>query len=142
MNRYISNGNTYTHTYTNWGIRGSLMAMYKNWTLTADMNSSNQTLWGETITKEEKSHSINVGYNKDKWSMSIGVLNPFTKRYEMEIENKSSLAPYLQKAYSTKLNPLFIMNFTVNLDFGRSYKAKEKRVNNEDSDSGILSGKK
>lgn len=142
MNRYISNGNTYTHTYTNWGIRGSLMAMYKNWALTADMNSSNQILWGETITKEEKSHSINVGYNKDKWSMSIGVLNPFTKRYEMEIENKSSLAPYLQKAYSTKLNPLFIMNFTVNLDFGRSYKAKEKRVNNEDSDSGILSGKK
>ena len=142
MNRYISNGNDYTHTHTNWGIRGSLMAMYKNWTLAADMNSSYHTLWGETITKEEKFHSINVGYNKEKWSLSLGVLNPFTKRYELGVENKSSLASYLQQAYSTKLSPLFIMNLTINLDFGRSYSSKGKRLNNADSDSGILSGKK
>ena len=142
MNRYISNGNDYTHTHTNWGIRGSLMAMYKNWTLAADMNSSYHTLWGETITKEEKFHSINVGYNKEKWSLSLGVLNPFTKRYELGVENKSSLTSYLQQAYSTKLSPLFIMNLTINLDFGRSYSSKGKRLNNADSDSGILSGKK
>jgi len=142
MNRYISHGNDYTHTYTNWGIRGSLMAMYKNWTLAADMNSSYHTLWGETITKEETFHSINVGYNKEKWSLTLGVLNPFTKKYELEVENKSLLASYSQQAYSTKLSPLFIMNFTINLDFGRSYSSKGKRLNNDDSDSGILSGKK
>lgn len=143
MNRYISHGNDYTHTHTNWGIRGSLMAMYKNWTLVADMNSSYHTLWGETITKEEKFHSINVGYNnKEKWSLSLVVLNPFTKKYELEVENKSSLASYSQQAYSTKLSPLFIMNFTINLDFGRFYSSKGKRLNNADSDSGILSGKK
>lgn len=142
MNRYISNGNDYNHTHTNFGLRGSLMGMYKNWTLVADMNTSYHTLWGETVTKEEKFHSINIGYNKEKWSLTAGMLNPFTKRYELEIENKSTLAPYLQKAYSTKLSPLFIMNFTLNLDFGRSYNSKGKRINNEDSESGILSGKK
>lgn len=142
MNRYISNGTNYTHTYTNWGIRGSLMAMYKCWTFMADINTGYNTLWGETITKNEKSHSITVGYNRDKWTISASVLNPFSKRYELEIENRSSLAPYQQKAYSTKLSPLFIINLSVNLDFGKSYKAKNKRVNNQDSDTGILSGTK
>lgn len=142
MNRYISYGNEYTHTHTNWGIRGNLMAMYKRWTLIADVNSSYHTLWGETLTKEEKFHSINIGYNMEKWNLSAGIINPFTKKYELEVENRSSLAPYLQKAFSTKLSPLFIMSLTVNLDFGKRYKISVKRVNNEDSDSGILSGKK
>lgn len=142
LNRYISNGNNYTHTHTNVGLRGSIMAMYKNWSLMAEMNTSNHVLWGETINKEEKLHSIMVGYNKERWSLSLGVLNPFTKRYELEIENKSSLAPFKHKAYSTKLSPVFLMNFSFNLDFGRIFNIKEKRLHNEDRDSGILSGKK
>lgn len=142
FNRYISYGNTYTHTHTNIGFRGSLMAMYKNWTFIAEMNTSNHLLWGETLTKEEKLHSFNVGYNKEKWTISAGVLNPFTKRYQIEIENLSEIAPYKQIAYSTKLSPIFMMNFTFNLDFGRSYNAGNQKINNQDIDPGILSGKK
>ena len=70
--------------------------MYKNWVLMAEMNTSNHTLWGETLTKEEKLHTIMAGYNTEKWSLSAGVLNPFTKKYEQEIENLSKSAPYRQ----------------------------------------------
>ena len=113
LNRYISYGNTYTHTHTNAGLRGSLMAMYKNWVLMAEMNTSNHTLWGETLTKEEKLHTIMAGYNTEKWSLSAGVLNPFTKKYEQEIENLSKSAPYRQLAYSKNLRLLFMVNLSL-----------------------------
>lgn len=142
LNRYISQGNRYTHTHTNVGVRGSLMAAYKNWTFMAEMNTSNHTLWGETITKEEKLHSMMLGYNKEKWSVSAGVLNPFTKRYEQEVENISHLAGSRQVAFSTNLSPIVMVNVSFRLDFGRNYHSGNKSLHNQDSDTGILSGKK
>lgn len=142
LNRFISYGNTYTHTHTNAGLRANLMAMYKNWALMAEMNTSDQTLWGETLTKDENQHSIMAGYNTERWSLSAGVLNPFTKKYEMEIENLSKSAPYRQLAYSKNLSPLFMVNVSFNLDFGKSQKGQNKRINNKDIDTGILSGNK
>lgn len=142
LNRYISNGNTYTHTHTNVGLRGNLMAMYKNWVLMAEMNTSNHNLWGETLTKEEKLHTIMAGYNTEKWSLSAGVLNPFTKKYEQEKENLSNLAPYRQLAYSKNLSPMFMINVSFNLDFGKKQNNQGRRINNRDIDTGILSGNK
>ncbi len=142
LNRYISNGNTYTHTHTNVGLRGNLMAIYKNWVLMAEMNTSNHNLWGETLTKEEKLHTIMAGYNTEKWSLSAGVLNPFTKKYEQEKENLSNLAPYRQLAYSKNLSPMFMINVSFNLDFGKKQNNQGRRINNKDIDTGILSGNK
>lgn len=142
LNRYISYGNTYTHTHTNVGLRGNLMAMYKNWVLMAEMNTSNHTLWGETLTKEEKLHTIMAGYNTEKWSISAGVLNPFTKKYEQEKKNLSRLAPYRQLAYSKNLSPMFMINVSFNLDFGKKQNSQGRRINNKDIDTGILSGNK
>lgn len=142
LNRYISQGNSYTHTHTNIGLRGNLMAMYKNWALMAEMNTSNHTLWGETLTKEEKLHTIMAGYNTEKWSIAAGVLNPFTKKYEQEIENLSRQAPYRQLAYSTNLSPMFMVNVSFNLDFGKKRNGAGRRINNKDTDTGILSGNK
>lgn len=142
LNRFISYGNTYSHTHTNIGLRGNLMAMYKNWVLMAEMNTSNHTLWGETLTKEEKLHSIMAGYNTEKWSISAGVLNPFTKKYEQEKENLSKLAPYRQLAYSKNLSPMFMVNVSFNLDFGKKQNSQGRRINNKDIDTGILSGNK
>lgn len=142
LNRFISHGNNYTHTHTNGGVRGSIMAVYKNWSLIAEMNTSSHTLWGETITREESVHTITIGYNKEKWNVSATVLNPFSKKYEIEKENLSKIAPYKQVAFSKNMSSLFIVNVSFNLDFGRSFKTKEKKIRNSDTDSGILSGKK
>lgn len=142
LNRYISYGNTYTHTHTNIGLRGNLMAMYKNWVLMAEMNTSNHILWGETLTKEEKLHTLMAGYNTERWSIAAGVLNPFTKKYEQEKENLSKAAPYRQLAYSRNLSPLFMVNVSFNLDFGKRHDSRHRRINNRDTDTGILSGNK
>lgn len=142
FNRYISLGNGYTHTHSNPGFRGSIMGMYKNWSMMIEMNTSYHTLWGETLQKEEKLHSIAVGYNTEKWGVQMMLMNPFTKRYEQSVENRSRLAPYSQVAYSDDFKRMVMVNVSFNLDFGKQRNAVGKRINNSDTDTGILSGNK
>lgn len=142
FNRYISLGNGYTHTHSNPGFRGSIMGMYKNWSMMIEMNTSYHTLWGETLQKEEKLHLIAVGYNTEKWGVQMMLMNPFTKRYEQSVENRSRLAPYSQVAYSDDFKRMVMVNVSFNLDFGKQRNAVGKRINNSDTDTGILSGNK
>lgn len=142
FNRYISNGKDYTHTHSNWGFRGSIMAMYKNWGMMIDMNTSYHELWGETIIKGERLHSIAVGYNTEKWGIQAMFMNPFTKRYEQGVDNLSRLAPYKQIAYSDDFRRMVMINVSFNLDFGKQRGISGRRINNSDTDTGILSGSK
>lgn len=142
FNRYISNGKDYTHTHSNWGFRGSIMTMYKNWGMMIDMNTSYHELWGETITKGERLHSIAVGYNTEKWGIQAMFMNPFTKRYEQGVDNLSRLAPYKQIAYSDDFRRMVMINVSFNLDFGKQRGISGRRINNSDTDTGILSGGK
>ena len=142
FNRYISNGNSYTHTHSNFGVRGSIVGMYKKWVIMAEMSASQHDLWGETLSRGEALHSIAIGYNHDKFSIQGMILNPFTKRYGQDVENLSVLAPNKQLAYSTQLSQIVMLNLSFNLDFGKQNHSDGKRINNSDNDSGILSGTK
>lgn len=142
FNRYISNGNTYTHTHSNLGFRSSIVGKYKNWTAMAEMNTSFHDLWAETLSRGEALHSIAVGYNHEKFSIQGMILNPFTKRYEQSVDNLSELAPNKQLAYSTQLSQIVMLNVSFNLGFGKHYNSSRKRINNSDNESGILSGTK
>ena len=142
FNRYISNGNSYTHTHSNFGFRGSIVGMYKNWVIMAEMSTSQHDLWGETLSRGEALHSIAIGYNHDKFSIQGMIMNPFTKRYEQGVDNLSELAPNKQLAYSTQLSQIVMLNLSFNLDFGKQNHSGGKRINNSDNDFGILSGTK
>ena len=142
FNRFISRGNSYTHTHSNWGFRGSIIGMYKSWTVMMDMFTSNHELWGETINKGESIHSVALGYNKEKWAIQAMVMNPFTKDYHQGVENVSHLAPNKQIGFSRDFCPMFMLNASFNLSFGKQKQAVGKRIHNDDSDTGILSGSK
>lgn len=142
LNRYISQGNTYLHTHSNWGFRGSIVGMYKNWVFMAEMNTPYHELEGETITKGEALHSMALGYNKEKWAVQMMVMNPFTKDYQQGKENISKLAPNKQIAFSRDFCPIFMLNASFNLSFGKQKQLRNKRIENSDTDAGILSGSK
>ena len=142
FNRYISQGNAYTHTHSNWGFRGSIVGMYKHWTLMADMFTSNHELWGETINKGESIHSIALGYNKGKWAVQAMVMNPFTDDYHQGVENVSKLASNKQLAFSKDLTRMLMLNVSFDLNFGKQKSSARKRIENSDTDAGILSGSK
>ncbi len=140
--RYISYGNDYTHTLSVWGIRGSIMGMYKNWSMMMEVNTRNKNLWAETIETGEFYNSIAVGYNRPNWAVQCILMMPFTKHYKMDTENMSRLASNYQLTYSDDLCPVFAINVSFNLDFGHRHNATNKRINNSDNTSGVLTGTK
>ena len=142
FNRYISQGNNYTHTHSNWGFRGSIIGMYKSWMLMMDMFTSYHNLWGETINKDESIHSIVLGYNRGKWGIQAMVMNPFTDDYHQGVENISHLAPNKQVAFSKDFTRMLMLNVSFNLDFGKQRNTASKRIENSDTDTGILTGSK
>lgn len=142
VNRYISYGESYTHTYTNWRVRGSIVVNYKQWSLSAEAYSRWNNFWGETQSIGERIHMIMAGYKADKWSLNLGILEPFSNNYSVGSRNRSALVPTQSDVYTDKLNKIIMINFSLNLNFGRQYKAADKRLNNDDTDSGIMSGTK
>ena len=142
FNRYISRGNAYTHTHSNWGFRGSIIGMYKQWMAMVDMFTSYHEFWGETLNRDESIHSVAVGYNAGKWALQAMVMNPFTDDYHQGVENVSRLAPNKQRAFSRDFTRMLMLNVSFNLDFGKQKKTASKRIHNDDTDTGILSGSK
>lgn len=142
VNRFISYGENFTHTYTSWRVRGSIVATYKKWSLTAEAYSRWNNLWAETQDLGERIHLVMAGYKADKWSLNLGVLEPFSNSYSVGSRNLSTLVPTQSNVYTNKLNKIIMINFSLNLNFGRQYKAADKRLNNDDNDSGIMSGTK
>ena len=105
------------------------------------METSQHSLWGETLDKEEASHNIALGYNKDKWAVQLVVTNPFTTLYATEVENLSRIAPANKLAYSRNLRRIFMVNVSFNLDFGKAKDAGNKRITNTDENTGVLHGR-
>ena len=142
FNRYISEGNNYLYTHSNWGFRGSIISMYKHWVFMADLNTSYHDLEGETISKGETYHTIALGYNKEKWAIQMLVWNPFTNDYHQSVENVSKLAPNKQVAFSKDFTRMVMLNVSFNLSFGKQKQMARKRIENSDTNAGILSGTK
>jgi len=114
------------------------MGMYKNWYVGANLETSFHSLWGETLNKEEKSHSIVFGYNREKWGVELQLQNIFSSRYEMSVENLSHLAPYNQMVWSKNLCKVFGIDFHFNLNFGKHGSEVNQRIHNSDTDAGIV----
>lgn len=151
FNRYISYGEEFTHTYSSWQVRGSATFNYKKWSLSGDVYTRWNSFWGETMERGERLHIVSVGYSdesrllgleKVKWSLTGGMFNPFAKSYSQGSRNYSALTPNKSLVYTDNLKQIFVINFTINFNFGRQYKAGNKRLNNDDTDAGIMSGSK
>ena len=143
-NYYVSLGNSYTHKHFNPGVRASIMGIYKGWQFFGEVTTRSNNLWGETLEYGEFYHHIGLGYNADKWGFRAMLMNPFSvKGYSIETKDLSALAPNTQHAEMRDFRQMLILNFHCNLDFGSRASTREnKRINNEDKETGILSGTK
>ena len=142
-NYYVSLGNSYTHKHFNPGVRASFMGMYNGWQFFGEVTTRYNNLWGETLEYGEFYHQIGVGYNADKWGFRAMLMNPFSvKGYSIETKDLSALAPSGRVAVMSEYRQVLLLNFHVNLDFGIQHRESGKRINNEDKETGILSGTK
>ena len=138
--RFISQGNNYTHAHSNLGFYGELFASWKDWSFMFEFTTASNNLWGETLRKGERNHQFSIRYNRPKWSAAVCIYNPFEKEYRQSVENFSAVAPYTQTLYSGNLTKVFLLKFSFNLDFGKSRGNARQRMSSEDTNTGIMSG--
>jgi hypothetical protein len=138
VNHYISNGNTYRHTYTNVYYRAQVMVMYKRFMAVFMANSANDRFSGETMQGGENTHLFMLTYNAGKFTAGAGIMLPFSEKYERYTENRNLYAPAEMRAYANDFSRMLLLKFAWNFDFGRKVKSADKRLNNADADSGIM----
>jgi hypothetical protein len=118
------------------------MATYKNWFLNVEAHPRWNSFWGETLNLGERIVILYAGYNTPKWGTSVMIVNPFSSEYSLGDRNYSKLAPFTSNVYTHSLGQVIALNFSYNLNFGRKYQAADKRLDNKDTDAGIMTGTK
>ena len=139
----VSQGNNYSHEHVNYGVRGGIFYLLKGWRFYADVVTAQHNLWGETLTIGELTHDIGINYNSEHFGFGIMMVNPFSPHSSTTVtKDLSSLAPTANTAVMQNYRQVLMLNFTFNLDFGTKHSEGWQRLNNEDTESGILSGAK
>lgn len=140
----VSQGNNYNHEHVNYGVRGGIFYLLKGWRFFADVVTAQHNLWGETLTLGELTHDIGINYNSEHFGFGIMMVNPFSPHGSRTVtKDLSALAPTANTAVMQNYRQVLMLNFNFNLDFGsRASTRGYQRINNEDTESGILSGAK
>ena len=140
----VSQGNNYNHEHVNYGVRGGIFYLLKGWRFFADVVTAQHNLWGETLTLGELTHDIGINYNSEHFGFGIMMVNPFSPHGSTTVtKDFSALAPTSNTAVMQNYRQVLMLNFNFNLDFGsRALTCGYQRINNEDTESGILSGTK
>ena len=139
----VSQGNTYNHEHVNYGVRGGIFYLLKGWRFFADVVTAQHNLWGETLTIGELTHDIGINYNSEHFGFGIMMVNPFSPHGSRTVtKDLSLLAPTSNTAVMQDYRQVLMLNFNFNLDFGTKHREGWQRLNNEDTESGILSGAK
>ncbi|MDY6380234.1 MAG: TonB-dependent receptor [Bacteroidales bacterium] len=140
----VSQSNNYHHEHVNYGVRGGIFYLLKGWRFYADVVTAQHNLWGETLTLGELTHDIGINYNSEHFGFGIMMVNPFSPHGSRTVtKDLSALAPTSNTAVMQNYRQVLMLNFNVNLDFGsRASTRGYQRINNEDTESGILSGTK
>lgn len=139
----VSQGNNYNHEHVNYGVRGGIFYLLKGWRFFADVVTAQHNLWGETLTLGELTHDIGINYNSEHFGFGIMMVNPFSPHGSTTVtKDLSSLAPTANTAVMQNYRQVLMLNFNFNLDFGTKHREGWQRLNNEDTESGILSGSK
>ena len=139
VNHYISNGNTYSHRYTNWYCNMQASLTWKKFMLMYQLDTNWNWFWGETLEGGENIQMFMAKYNFKNLSLGIGAFNPFSDNWKVQSENWNQYASSKKTSYIKESSRLFVVSVSYNFSFGRTYKVGQKRLNNSDSDSGVMS---
>lgn len=136
VNRYMSNGNTYSHLHTNFYYRGQAIVTYKKFSAALYAQSAYDRLYGEILNGGERMEELSVLYNTSKFSIGAGLSSPF--KHKRLYESKSVYVPSVNKSYVKDYTGMVMVRFSWKFNYGQKGKEVNKRINNEDFDSGIM----
>ncbi len=136
---YQSNGQSYSHSYTNhWGDIETNVA-YKKFDLNMGIYLRTNQLWGETINYGEDWQSIDLGYTHNSFKFGVGMSYPFKNKWSAGSKSLSDLKPETSWTYIADNGHMLYLKFAWNFSFGKKAHISKKTLNNIDSDTGIKS---
>lgn len=138
FSRYWSYGNNYTHTYSNFYFNAQCMMSYKEFGLASQFSKNRNVLFGETIVKGENQTAILATWTHKRLQIGVGMMFPFTNNYKTGRERVSKIAPYTAWNYTKEVGQMAVIRLNYNFEYGKAYRAAQKRMNNSDTESGIL----
>ena len=128
------------YTQTNRNIGGELTAIfaYKNFTSLLYYQHQGDSFWGETLSEGEKLHMVSVSYRIKNVNLGLRMFNPFKKDHSQMTQNFNEYAGYTDEYHIDDVARMVLVTASWNFSFGRDYKSKNKRMNNSDSESGVM----
>lgn len=139
INHFISTGRTYRHRYTNLYYISQIQADYKNFLFTAQFIRQEDSFYGESMSTWNRYNQYLLGYKfRNDMRLSLGIQNPFGEFGTSVNRSYSELTGSTKTTHYPNLNHCLLVSFSWNLNFGKQYKSLQKKIENSDSESGIL----
>ena len=142
LNHFQSNGNSYSHTYTDPFYVISLNSDVKNFNFNLLIYKRSYSFSGETSREADRFNRLGIGYRIGKVQLSASFSTQFTSSARYRSKNLSAIAPYVTDQRFGDIYPGFEIGFSYHLDFGRKYKSVDRKLYNSDNESGILNSRK
>jgi hypothetical protein len=138
VNRYFSEGNHYSHRYTNWYIGAGVQASWRNWIFFTGVNTRENSFYGETISMGEALNNIGLYYTVKNCRLGLSMLYPYSDAWKAGSENISALAYSRSWTYIRENGRMLMLNLSWAVNYGKKHQPGKKTLNNSDMDSGIV----
>lgn len=132
-------GDDYTHLYNFWMIGGGLEAYLGQWTLSANADNGFSFLEGETRGWNYGKPSLMCSYRTGHCTFSLTWQQCFLANPKQM--SSRVLSRYMYKEYvlrSKDMGNLVTLSFAWKLGQGRSFREAKRRLNNRDTQTGII----
>lgn len=136
--KYWSNGIDYRHTQHSIGWDVAATFMYKNFTASFAFQHNSDFFFGEWLSTGEEAHLIDLQYRWKRLNVGLRMLNPFQKDYKRSEEDWNKYAGYSYQYHIDDVARMICLTLSWNLSFGRDYKSGGKKMQNSDTDAGVL----
>lgn len=136
--KYWSNGIDFRHTQSSIGWDVAATFMYKNFTAAFAFQHNSDYFFGERLSTGEEAHLIDVQYRWKRLNIGLRMFNPFQKDYKRKEEDWNKYAGYSYQYHLDDVARMICLTLSWNMSFGRDYKSGGKKMQNRDTDAGVL----
>lgn len=136
--KYWSNGIDFRHTQHSIGWNIAATLMYKNFTAAFEFEHNADYFFGERLSTGEEAQSIDLQYRWKRLKLGLRMFNPFQKDYKRDEENWNQYAGYNYRYHIDDIARMICVTLSWNMNFGRDYKSSNKKMQNRDTDAGVL----
>jgi len=141
---FISNGNHYSHTFDLATLNMNIDGAYKNWFVNFMAGAAPHLnyFYGEQSATCSMMNVLSAGYKQKNFSVMAGMINPFGLKFKMKSEHRAALNPVITDAWNDGMKQKITVRLTYNFNFGKQFQGVNRRMENKDENSGIMSGGK